>query len=71
MSWTDNSSNETGFRVYRGLTSVSLSLAVTLGANTTSYVDTGLAAQTTYYYKVCSYNANGESCTSVSSITTR
>lgn len=71
MSWTDNSDNENGFRIYRGLTSSSLSLVETLPANTTSYNDTGLATKTTYYYKVCSFNANGESCTGVSSVATK
>lgn len=71
LSWTDNSDNEDGFRIYRGLTSTSLVLVATVGANVTSYDDTGLAYKTTYYYKVCSYNANGESCTPVQSIATK
>jgi hypothetical protein len=71
ISWNDNSDNENGFRIYRGLTSSSLSLVDTVPANTTEYDDTGLATKTTYYYKVCSYNANGESCTAVSSVATK
>jgi len=71
MSWNDNSNNETGFRVYRGPSAGSLSLVATLGADTASYDDTGLANKTTYYYKVCAYNANGESCTAVISVTTK
>ncbi|MCP5104079.1 MAG: hypothetical protein GY950_11905 [bacterium] len=71
MSWNDNSTNEDGFKIYRGLSAGSLSLVVTLGADTTSYIDTGLVKKTTYYYKVCAYNANGESCTGVSSAKAR
>lgn len=70
LDWNDNSSDETGFRIYWGTTS-SVPNVITVGANVTSYVHTGLAFKTTYYYKVCSYNANGESCTSVSSVKTR
>jgi len=71
LSWTDNSNNEDGFRIYRGLSAGSLSLITTVGANVTSYVNTGLSRRTTYYYKVCSYNAYGESCSSVISVKTK
>jgi len=71
ISWTDNSDDEDGFRIYRGLSAGSLSLVYTTAPNTTAYVDNGLANKTTYYYKVCSFNANGESCTAVSSVTTK
>jgi hypothetical protein len=71
ISWTDNSNNEDGFRIYRGLSAGSLSLVHTTAPNTTEYVDTGLANKTTYYYKVCSFNAVGESCTAVSSVATK
>ncbi len=69
--WNDNSSDETGFKVYRGLSSGSLSLVATVGANTTQYVDSGLSRRTRYYYKICAYNGNGESCSAVSSARTK
>lgn len=61
ISFTDNSSNETGFYVYRGTT-----LAATLGAiagtgTSTSYTDTGLTCGSTYSYYVQSYNSAGAS----------
>ncbi|MCI0470946.1 MAG: trypsin-like peptidase domain-containing protein [Candidatus Aminicenantes bacterium] len=62
LTWTDNSNNETGFRIYRGTSPSALNLINTVGANTTSYLDSGLARRATYYYKVCAYNAYGESC---------
>jgi fibronectin type 3 domain-containing protein len=71
LDWNDNSNDEDGFRIYRGLSAGSLSLVHTTAPNTTEYVDTGLANKTTYYYKVCSFNANGESCTAVSSVRTK
>jgi hypothetical protein len=71
LNWTDNSNNEDGFKIYRGLSSGSLSLVATVSANTTTYTDTGLARRTTYYYKVCAYNAYGESCSAVVSKKTR
>ncbi len=71
LTWTDNSTNETGFRIYRGSTSSNLTLIATVGANVTAYTNSGLSRRTTYYYKVCAYNANGESCSSVISTRTK
>ncbi|HLP46812.1 MAG TPA: trypsin-like peptidase domain-containing protein [Candidatus Kapabacteria bacterium] len=71
LTWTDNSNNEDGFKIYRGLSSSNLSLIATVGSNVTSYNDTGLARRTTYYYKVCAYNANGESCSGIISKKTK
>jgi len=74
LTWTDNSSNETGFKLYRGTTAgftpTDPPLA-TLGASVTSYTDTTPAASTTYYYKIKAYNASGDSTyASSSGITT-
>ncbi len=54
LTWTDNSTNETGFTIQRarnigfttGLTTF------TAAANATSFVDNTVAANTTYYYRV-------------------
>lgn len=72
LGWTDASSNETGFKVERGASaSGPFSLIATLGAGVTSYNNTGCAASTTYFYRVCAYNATGNSgYTSVASATT-
>jgi len=65
LTWTDASNNEDGFRVYRGATSTTVTDCVaTLGAGATSYQNTGLAASTTYYYKVAAFNSVGESASS-------
>jgi hypothetical protein len=55
--WQDNSSNEVGFKVY----SSTGGLLKTLGGNTEYWIETGLAANTSYYRTVKSYNSNGTS----------
>ena len=71
LNWTDNSDNEDGFKIYRGTTSLNLVHVATVGANVTTYADTGLARRTRYYFKVCAYNTNGEGCSSVISVRTK
>jgi lysyl endopeptidase len=71
LTWTDNSNDEDGFRIYRGLSPLTLAVIGTVGPNTTVYNDTSFASKTTYYYKVCAYNANGEGCSGVISFTTK
>ena len=61
LMWTDSSSNETGFSVYRrilGSSSWTL-LTNSVPANTPSYIDTSVTAGITYEYKVNACNANG------------
>lgn len=71
LRWTDNSNNEDGFDIYRGPSDTSLSLIATVGANTSTYTDTGLTRKTTYYYKVCAFNTFGESCSNTISAKTK
>ncbi len=63
VSWTDNSTDETGFKLERktGSTGTYSEIAGAIAANTTTYSNTGLAASTTYYYRVRSYNSAGNS----------
>jgi 3-mercaptopyruvate sulfurtransferase SseA len=61
LSWTDNSNNETGFKVERSKNGRGFSQIATVGANVTTYTDTGLKASTTYRYRVRAYNAGGNS----------
>jgi fibronectin type 3 domain-containing protein len=61
LSWTDASNNEDGFRIERGTDGVNFTEIGTMSANTATYSDTGLAALTTYYYRVRSYNSAGNS----------
>jgi hypothetical protein len=61
LSWTDNSTNESGFRIERSTNGTSFSQIATVGANTTSYASTGLQSNRIYYYRVRAYNSVGNS----------
>jgi subtilisin family serine protease len=60
LSWTDNSSNETGFKIERS-TGGGYSQVGTAGTNAASYSDSGLSASTQYTYRVRAYNSAGNS----------
>lgn len=61
LSWTDNSSNEDGFKVESSLNSQfgPFSQIATTSADVVSYSNTGLIADQTYYYRVRAFNAGG------------
>ncbi len=61
LSWTDNSSNETGFKIERKTGTGSFSQIATVGAGVQTYNNTGLTAATTYSYQVYAYNGSGNS----------
>lgn len=69
LTWRDNSSDETGFRIERGIDGIFFTQIAEVGANTVTYsdTDTSLLADTTYYYRVRAYNAYGDSTYSNSS----
>jgi len=69
LSWADNSSSENGFKIERWNGS-DYSQINTIGANVTTYVDSGLAASTTYRYRVRAFNNAGDSGYSNESIAT-
>jgi len=56
LNWTDNTDNETGFKIKRDSSEIA-----EVGANVTSYSNTGLDPSTTYTYQVCAYNDAGDS----------
>ncbi|MEI9921933.1 MAG: fibronectin type III domain-containing protein [Bacteroidota bacterium] len=72
LTWTDASSNETGFEIEHSLSSSSgFTLVTTTAANATSYTDVSLTSNTTYYYRIRGVNSNGSSAyTSVANATT-
>jgi hypothetical protein len=56
--WTDNATNETGYRVERQDNGTWVT-RTTKGAGATMYTDTGLTAGTSYCYRVVAFNAGG------------
>jgi hypothetical protein len=73
VSWIDNSSNEEGFQIQRSTSSSSgFSQVGMTSAGATSLDDGGLAAATTYFYRVRATNAAGNSgWSNVASATTQ
>lgn len=71
VSFTDNSTNETGFEIEEGPDGSSWSLLTTNSADDTTYSHTGLSEHSTHYYRVRAVNADGYSdYTSSASATT-
>lgn len=61
VNWTDNSSNETLFKIERSTDGVNFVQIITVGANVTTYKNTGLTSGVTYYYRVRATNGAGDS----------
>jgi hypothetical protein len=65
LAWTDNSVDESGFRVERapdvGGVAGTYAQIASLGVNVRTYSNTGLTAGTRYWYRVIAYNAVGTS----------
>jgi len=62
LSWTDQSTNETGFQIERKIGADGTYARIgTAAANATAYNDTGLAEGTTYFYRVRAVNDGGNS----------
>ncbi|MGH7599992.1 MAG: fibronectin type III domain-containing protein, partial [bacterium] len=62
LTWTDNANNETGFKIERKLGAAGTYAQIaTVGANVTSYSNTGLSANTTYHYRVRAYKVDSHS----------
>jgi chitodextrinase len=62
LTWTDNSLNESGFKIQRAPSSSGpWGQIATTSANITSYSNTGLNPATTYFYRVTAYNSRGDS----------
>ena len=63
LSWTDNSNNETGFKIERcqGANCTNFVQIAQVGANVTTFSNTGLSRNTRYRYRVRAFNAVGNS----------
>jgi hypothetical protein len=58
LSWSDRSSNETGFEIWRSTNGGAFSLLTTTSSNVTVYTDNAAAANTRYFYKVRARNGS-------------
>jgi len=63
LAWTDSSLDETGFKVYRKLSTETEAEVIATQTGST-YSDTDLTEGQTAYYQVVAYNDNGESAKS-------
>jgi hypothetical protein len=71
LHWSRNSTNESGFYIQRETNGGSFATVGTVGTGVTSWGDAGLAAGTTYVYRVVAYNSAGLSgYSNTSTITT-
>jgi uncharacterized repeat protein (TIGR02543 family) len=62
LTWADNSSNETGFRIERKTGAAGMfSVITTTGPDVTSYNDSTLSDSTMYCYRVNAFNGAGSS----------
>ncbi|HYO78260.1 MAG TPA: fibronectin type III domain-containing protein, partial [Thermoanaerobaculia bacterium] len=63
LRWVDASTNEEGFRIERctGAACTNFTLIAQVGANSSGYSNPGVAASTTYRYRVNAFNAGGSS----------
>jgi len=63
LAWTDNASNEDGFKIERcsGNSCTNFAQIATVGANIRTYSNTGLNKNTIYTYRVRAYNTFGNS----------
>ncbi len=59
LSWSDNSSDESGFRVERSDDGVNFAEIASLPANSSSYSDNNLAPDTLYSYRARAWNSAG------------
>jgi M6 family metalloprotease-like protein len=61
LSWSDNSGDESTFRIERSLDGVGFSEIASVAANTAAYSDAGLSPSTTIWYRVRASNVTGNS----------
>jgi hypothetical protein len=61
LSWLDESTNETGFKIQRKTNTGIFAEVGATGKDITSFSDQGLTPNTSYTYRVLSYNSAGSS----------
>jgi N-acetylneuraminic acid mutarotase len=61
LAWSDNSVREDGYKIERSTDGSNFSQIATVGANVSTYTNSGLTSGKKYYYRVRAYNAYGNS----------
>ena len=61
LNWDDNSDNEAGFKLEVKINSGNFEILQNLNSNLIQYTVVGLQGNTSYTYRVCSFNQNGNS----------
>lgn len=64
LTWTDNSDDETGFKIEKSATGAFAGeeeLIATIGIDITDFLVRDLSPSTPYWFRVCAYNAAGDS----------
>jgi hypothetical protein len=63
LSWSDNSNNESGFRIERCQNNNCTNFVeiTQVGSNVTNFVNTGLSGNKFYRYRVRAFNVTGNS----------
>ncbi|HWN94831.1 MAG TPA: PQQ-dependent sugar dehydrogenase [Methylomirabilota bacterium] len=59
LSWTDTAAHEAGFKLERSPDGVTFAPLAEPGANSSSFTNTGLPPDTTFYYRVAAFNVAG------------
>ena len=70
VNWIDGAANESNYVVERSANGTDFTVVNTLGANATSYNDTGLLPNTQYYYRIKATNSTTSSVYETGSLTT-
>ncbi len=68
LTWSDNATNETGYRIESSLDAVNFQTRATVAANVTAYTDSALSAGTSFIYRVRAVNATGVSSADTSDV---
>lgn len=61
LNWTDNCTDEDGFKIEQKIGTGNFAEIATVGANVSTYTVTNLTAGTSYTYRVSAYNTHGNS----------
>lgn len=69
LQWTDNSTNEDGFKIERKIMGGNYTLLTTIPTNIVNLTDSTLSSNTTYIYRIYSYNSVGLSLTYSNEVT--